>query len=75
MGRPRDKLHDIDGRLFQASMWRNYAMTWHGRPTRTRVDRRWCEAIGGMTYEGCLRLAKANVYLARRLNRRRRAAV
>lgn len=56
-------------RLFQARMWREYAMTWHGRPTRTGVGRRWCEQIGRMTYNGCLRRARINVYLARRLNR------
>jgi hypothetical protein len=69
---PRDKLHNIHGRLFQAAMWREYAMTWKGRPTRTGVDQRWCEQIGGMTYIGCLRRARVNLYLARRLNRRRR---
>lgn len=59
----------LHGRLFQARMWREYAMTWHGRPTCTGVDRRWCEQIGRMTYEGCLRRARVNLYLARRLRR------
>lgn len=67
-GCPRPKW-TVNGRLFQAAMWREYAMTWHGRPTRTGIDRRWCEEIGRMTYEGCLRRARVNVYLARRLNR------
>lgn len=57
------------GRLFQARMWREYAMTWHGRRTRDGIDQAWCERIGRMTYEGCLRRARASVYLARRLNR------
>lgn len=57
------------GRLFQASMWREYAMTWHGRFTRTGVDQRWCEDIGHMTYGDCLRRARVNLYLARRLRR------
>lgn len=56
-------------RLFQASMWRDYAMTWHGKVTRTGIDRRWCEQIGHMTYADCLRRARANIYLARRLRR------
>lgn len=56
-------------RLFQASLWRDYAMTWHGRCTRTGADRRWCEEIGRMTYATCLRRARVNIYLARRLNR------
>lgn len=56
-------------RLFQASMWREYAMTWHGRRTRTGVDRAWCERIGRMTYADCLRRARVNLYLARRLRR------
>lgn len=59
----------LEGRLFQAAMWREYAMTWHGRKTRTGVDRRWCEQIGRMTYADCLRRARANLYLARRLRR------
>lgn len=69
-GCPRPKW-TVTGRLFQAAMWREYAMAWHGQTTRTGVDRQWCEEIGRMTYEGCLRRARVNVYLARRLNRRR----
>jgi hypothetical protein len=57
------------GRLFQAAMWREYAMTWHGHRTRTGVDQKWCERIGGWTYEGCKRRARVNLYLARRLKR------
>lgn len=58
-------------RLFQARMWREYAMTWHGRPTRHGIDRRWCEQIGRMTYDGCIRRARINLYLARRARRPR----
>lgn len=65
----RDKLHNIHGRLFQAARWRECAMTWHGRRTTTGLDQRWCEEIGRMTYAGCLRRARVNLYLARRLNR------
>ncbi len=67
-GRPLPKA-TVTGRLFQAAKWREYAMTWHGRPTRTGIDRRWCEEIGRMTYDGCVRRARVMVYLARRLNR------
>lgn len=56
-------------RLFQASMWRGYAMTWHGRKSRTGVDQRWCEQIAHYTYAECVRRARVNVYLAQRLNR------
>lgn len=59
-------------RLFQAKMWRRYAMTWHGLPTPSGVDRAWCEQIGHMTYVGCIRRARVNIYLAKRLNRHRK---
>ena len=58
-----------EGRLFQASIWREYAMTWHGRKTRTGVDQAWCERIGRWTYSECLRRARVNLYLARRMRR------
>jgi hypothetical protein len=57
-------------RLFQARMWRGYAMTWHGYNTPSGVNQKWCEQIGRMTYEGCLRRTRVNVYLAHRLNRK-----
>ncbi len=66
------KLPTHAGRLFQAAMWLEYAMTWHGRPTRTGVDRRWCEEIGHMTYYGCLRRAYVSLYLAKRIRRDRK---
>ena len=34
-----------------------------------RVGRRWCLEIGRMTYADCVRRARVNLYLARRLNR------
>lgn len=55
-------------RLFQAQMWRRYAMTWHGIPY-DGTTQRWCENVARMTYEGCLRRARINLYLARRLRR------
>jgi hypothetical protein len=57
------------GRLFQAAMWRDYAMTWTGRRTRSGIDQAWCERIGRLTRAECIRRARANLYLARRLRR------
>lgn len=59
------------GRMFQARMWREYAMTWHGRSTTSGIDQRWCEQIGHWTYIECKRRSRINVYLARRLRRSR----
>lgn len=67
--RPRDQLHDINGRLFQAQMWRRYAATWEGRPYDL-ITALWCQVVPGWTYDGCMRRARVNLYLARRLNRR-----
>ncbi len=67
MERPRDKMHDIDGRLFQARMWRDYARQW-GSPWA----RPWCQQILRVSREECIRRARINLYLARRLNRRKR---
>lgn len=78
MSERRDKLHNVHGRLFQANMWRQYAMCWHGRrPSwdRVGIDQEWCEKVGRITYAGCLRRARVNVYLARRLNRLPSAAL
>lgn len=55
------------GRLFQARMWRNYAMEWDLPEWDLR--RRWVEKIGGASRAECLRLARVNLYLARRLRR------
>lgn len=46
------------GRLFQARMWLNYAMTWHGKRTKHGIDRRWCEEIGRWTYAELIRRAR-----------------
>jgi hypothetical protein len=60
----------IHGRLFQARMWREYAMAIrYDRATRSGLGRRWCLEIGHMTYADCIRRAHVNLYLARRLNR------
>jgi hypothetical protein len=59
------------GRLFQARMWRGYAMAWDGRPTPwgERYSRGWMEEIFRIPRAECLRRARVNLYLARRLNR------
>lgn len=63
------KRMSIAGRLFQARMWREYAMAWDGRRTATGVGRHWVEQILQLSRAECLRRARINVYLARRLNR------
>jgi hypothetical protein len=59
----RDKLHNVHGRLFQAAMWRRYARQWD------QPDHSWVEKILRVSREECLRRARINVRLARRLNR------
>lgn len=61
--------HTFHTRLFQTRMWLDYAMTWHGKRTMTGVDQKWCEQIGRLTYAGCKRRARVNLYLAHRLLR------
>jgi hypothetical protein len=60
----------VIGRLFQARMWREYALAWDGKKTATGVGRSWVAHILRIPRSGCLRRARINVYLARRLNRR-----
>lgn len=57
------------GRLFQASMWREYAQAWDGKCTSTGVGHAWVEGILRVPRAECLRRARVNVYLARRLSR------
>lgn len=57
----------IDGRLFQARMWREYAVQWD-----KSLDKRWLETVLGVSRADCIRRARVNLYLARRLNRRNR---
>ena len=61
----------VVGRLFQARMWREYAQAWDGKPTMTGIGREWVEKILRIPRSECLRRARVNVYLARRLNRRK----
>lgn len=55
--------------LFQARMWREYAMAWDGRKTMTGVGREWVEKILRVPRAECLRRARAaltaNVELSR----------
>lgn len=59
----------VAGRLFQASMWREYALAWDGRQTSWGIGRVWVERVLRVSRSECLRRARVNVYLARRLNR------
>ena len=68
---PRDKLHDAHGRLFQAAMWREYAMAWDGKSARAGIGHEWMEKVSRISRTECLRRARVNVYLAHRLNRRK----
>lgn len=59
---PRDKLHTVHSRLFQAAMWRKYARQWDaGDP--------WVEQVLRVARRDCIRRCRINAYLARRLNR------
>ena len=62
----------VAGRLFQARMWRGYAMAWDGQRTSwgERYSLRWMEEVFRTGRAECLRRARVNIYLARRLNRR-----
>lgn len=54
-------------RLFQARMWRRYAMDWDLPVGNLR--RQWVEHIGHTSRAECLRRAYINVWLARRVRR------
>ncbi len=56
------------GRLFQARIWRRYAMEW-GLPDY-HERRRWVERVGRTSRSECLRRVRVNLYLAKRLRRR-----
>ncbi len=57
------------GRLFQARMWREYAMAWDGRLTSTGVGREWVKHILRVGRDECIRRSRINIYLARRMGR------
>ena len=46
-------------RLFQARMWREYAMAWDGRKTMSGVGRNWVEHILRVPRAECLQRARA----------------
>lgn len=53
------------GRLFQAKMWRDYAAMWV--LPYWHMNRRWVEGVLRKGRDECVRRAKVNLYLARRL--------
>ncbi len=57
-------------RLYQAGVWREYAMVLSGAKTRTRtgVDSCWIREIGRYDLAQCKRRARVNLYLAHRLH-------
>jgi hypothetical protein len=55
----------ITGRLFQAHIWRRYAMMWD----TTGIERGWVEQILRVPRKKCLQRARVNLYLAKRLRR------
>lgn len=55
------------GRLFQAKVWRRYAME-HDEPPGS-LRRRWVEEILRHDRADCLRRCRVNLYLARRARR------
>lgn len=59
----------VIGRLFQARIWREYAQAWDGKKTPNGIGRDWVEQILRVSRSECMRRARVNVYLARRLNR------
>lgn len=58
----------FDGRLFQAAMWRRYAMDWD-LPLQA-LRRKWVESILRVSRAECIRRARVNLRLAHRLNNR-----
>lgn len=67
------KAMTVAGRLFQARMWREYAMAWDGRPTSTTgVGLDWVAGILRVSRSECLRRSRVNTLLARRMLRRQR---
>lgn len=46
-------------RMFQARVWREYAMAWDGRKTMTGVGREWVEKVLRVPRAECLQRARA----------------
>lgn len=60
----------VSGRLFQARMWREYAMTFDGRKAPGGIDAAWVTSCLKMTREECIRRSRINQRLAHRLLKR-----
>lgn len=78
--RPDGSRWTVAGRLFQAAEHRRYAATYDGiaidrgfvgwpHGHRVIIDREWVEKVLRRSKAECLRRARVNVYLARRLAR------
>jgi len=70
----------VRGRLAQAQMWRQYAAAWDGIPIdrgyvgypnghRVILGQAWVDKVLGVSKADCIRRARVNLYLARRLRR------
>lgn len=70
----------VRGRLFQAATWRQYAAAWDGIPIdrgfvgwpdghRVIIGRAWVEGVLKVSKAECIRRARVNLYLARRIRR------
>jgi hypothetical protein len=72
MAEPMTRRWSAAGRLFQARIWREYAMAWDrdvardGLPT---IGRGWVQNVLRRSRSECLRRSRVNAYLARRINR------
>ena len=55
----------VDGYLFQARVWREYAMWWNDPDIRGYV-----EQVIRISRNECIRRARLNVQMARQLNQR-----
>lgn len=64
---PRDLIHNVTGRLFQAAMWRKHATEWD--LPYSNIRRRWVEHVLRISKTECIRRARINLLLAKRLNK------
>lgn len=71
---PNRGFSSIDHALFQARMWREYALAFDnlGTPRQT-YERRWLESVLRMTKAECLERARKAVEAAREINARQLA--
>lgn len=64
---PHKHFVSVNHALYQASMWRHYAMEW---ARDTWPPRRYIESVIGANYKECLRRSREAVEAARVLNQR-----